>query len=94
MKIVSFSSQSLDNYFMYGGDAFGQGVVTHVAIRIGMDGCIGLQGTPADQAQAEKGWALAFGDHGEHVSLSLVKKDNNLIIYSKKTQNFEFKVII
>jgi hypothetical protein len=23
MKIVSFSSQSLDNYFMYGGDAFG-----------------------------------------------------------------------
>jgi hypothetical protein len=23
MKIVSFASQSLDNYFMYGGDAFG-----------------------------------------------------------------------
>jgi hypothetical protein len=59
-----------------------------------MDGCIGLQGTPADQAQAEKGWALAFGIHGVHVSLSPVKKENNLIIWLKKTQIFEFKVII
>jgi hypothetical protein len=39
-----------------------------------VDGCSGLQGTPADQAQAEKGGALAFGNHGEHVSLFLVKK--------------------
>jgi hypothetical protein len=38
-----------------------------------MDGCSGLQSTPADQAQSQKGWALAFRNHGEHVSFPWLK---------------------
>jgi hypothetical protein len=45
-----------------------------------MHGCRGLQSTKADQAQSQKGWALAFRNHGEHVSFSLVKNENHLII--------------
>jgi hypothetical protein len=77
-RLVKLGIPGLD-----GCHAFGQSVITHVAIRIGVGGCGCLQGTQADQAQspAHEQGVLSFGNHGWGFPCCKRKHINKLISF-------------